>query len=43
MKKESVPAPVDLFTIDLAQTGGGAVLKMSWGDASYSVDIKPAQ
>lgn len=43
MKKESVAAPVDLFTIDLAQAKDGARLKLSWGDESWSIDLKPAR
>jgi hypothetical protein len=43
MKKESLSAPVDLFTIALEPEGKAGVLKMSWGDSSYSVDIKPAK
>jgi hypothetical protein len=40
MKKESVSAPVDPFTIELGPTGNGGVLKMSWGETSYSIDVK---
>ena len=40
MKKGSVAAPADPFTIDLESKGAGGLLKMSWGEASNSVDIK---
>jgi hypothetical protein len=43
MKKGIVSAPVDPFTIELAPKGKGGVLKMSWGETSYSVDIKPSK
>ncbi len=43
MKKGSVSAPADLLTIELEPKGDGALLKMSWGDTSYSVDIKSAE
>ena len=41
MKKETVSAPVDPFTIALEPKGSSGVLKMSWGETSYSVDIAP--
>jgi len=43
MTKETVLAPVDQFTITLEPKGNGGLLKMSWGTASYSVEITPAQ
>lgn len=43
MKKESVAAPVDMFTMDLTPAGDGAKLKFSWGDESWSIDIKGAK
>jgi hypothetical protein len=30
------------FTIDLQSAGDGAVMKMSWGDRAWSVDLKAA-
>jgi hypothetical protein len=43
MKKETAATPVDLFTIDLTPASGGAVMKLSWGDESWSVNLKPAK
>ncbi|HYK91906.1 MAG TPA: DUF2911 domain-containing protein [Acidobacteriota bacterium] len=43
MQKESVYSPIDLFTITLDPKGNGGLLKMSWGETSYSVDITPAK
>ena len=43
MKKETAAAPVDLFTIGLAPAPGGATMKLSWGDESWSVAVKPAR
>jgi hypothetical protein len=43
MKKEGVSAPIDLFTIALEPKGNGGVLKMSWGETAYSIDIAPAK
>jgi hypothetical protein len=43
LKKEMVKAPVDVFTIDLAAKGGGANLKLSWGDESWSLDLSAAK
>jgi hypothetical protein len=43
MNKESISAPADLFTIELEPKGNSGALKMSWGETSYSVDIKPAK
>ena len=43
MRKESVGTPVDEFTIDLAPSHDGAALKLSWGDESWSIDLKAAK
>jgi len=43
LKKETVAAPADLFTIELAPAKDGASLKLSWGDESWSIDLKPAK
>ena len=43
LKKEMVKAPVDVFTIDLAAAAHGANLKLSWGDESWSLDVKAAK
>lgn len=43
MKKEMVKAPVDVFAIDLAPAGAAASLKLSWGDESWSLDLKSAK
>ena len=42
LKKETVTAPVDVFTIDLAPAADAAKLKLSWGDESWSIDLKKA-
>jgi hypothetical protein len=43
LKKEMVKAPVDVFTIELTPSGAGASLKLSWGDESWSLDLKAAK
>jgi Protein of unknown function (DUF2911) len=43
MKKESLSAAVDPFTIALEPNGDGGVLKMTWGENCYSVDIAPSK
>jgi hypothetical protein len=43
MKKETVAAPVDMFTADLAPSKDGADLKISWGNESWSIDLKAAK
>jgi hypothetical protein len=42
MKKETVKAPADLFTITAAPAGKGSLLTLTWGDRSWSVELKPA-
>jgi hypothetical protein len=43
LKKESVTAPVDLFTVTLTPVKDAASLKLSWGDESWSLDISAAK
>jgi hypothetical protein len=43
MEKETASATVDVFSIDLAPSSGGAKLKLSWGNESWSIDLKPAK
>lgn len=43
MKKESVAAPVDVFTVEMAPVKDGASLRLSWGDESWSIDLKAAK
>jgi hypothetical protein len=43
LKKETVKSPVDLFTIELSQAKEAANLKLSWGDESWSIELKPAK
>ncbi len=42
MKGEKLSTSADPFTIELQPAKSGAVLKMSWGDRSCSVNITPA-
>jgi hypothetical protein len=41
MKKQAVSAPVDTFKMEMSPAGSGATLKLSWGEESWSVDVKP--
>jgi hypothetical protein len=43
MKSGTVPAPVDMFTIDMKPAGSGATMVLSWGDRSWSIDVQPAK
>ena len=43
MKKETVKAPVDVFTVDLTPAKNSANLKLSWGEESWSIDLKAAK
>ncbi len=43
MKKETPKAPVDVFTIDLTPQKDSANLKLSWGEESWSIDLKAAK
>ncbi len=40
MKKAESASPTDTFTIDLQSAGAGAVMKMSWGNSAWSLDLK---
>jgi hypothetical protein len=40
MKKETTAAPVDAFTIDMGSSKDTAKLKLSWGEESWSIDVK---
>jgi hypothetical protein len=40
MKVDKTSAPVEQFTISLAKSGAGGVIKMDWENTSASVDIK---
>jgi hypothetical protein len=42
MKPGKADPVADLFTIDLNPSGNGATMMMSWGDQSWSVDLKAA-
>jgi hypothetical protein len=43
LTKEIVSAPVETFTIDAAPGKEGATLKLSWGNESWSSQLKPAK
>jgi hypothetical protein len=44
MKKETTSKPVDVFTAELTPVkDDGAKLKLSWGDESWSIDVKAAK
>jgi hypothetical protein len=43
MKKGKADPPSDMFTIDLESAADGAKMKMSWGDAAWSLDLKAAK
>jgi len=43
LKPGKTPAPVEQFQIALAPAGSGATMTLSWGDQSWSTDIKPAK
>jgi len=43
MKNETVTAPVDVFTISLDPVKDGAMLKLAWGEESWSIDVKAAK
>jgi hypothetical protein len=43
MKSAKLTQPVDLFTIELTPQQNSALLKMSWGDRSASLELAPAK
>jgi hypothetical protein len=43
MKASAAPAPVEVFTMNLAPAAGGATLSLAWGDKSWSLDVKAAK
>jgi hypothetical protein len=43
MKKEAAQGPVDTFKMEMAPAAAGATLKLSWGDESWSIDLKQAK
>jgi hypothetical protein len=43
MKSGKPESPVETFTISLAPAGSGATMTLSWGDRSWSADLKPAK
>jgi hypothetical protein len=42
MKRATVPSPVDVFTIELTPKTGGASLRLTWGDESWTIDLNKA-
>lgn len=43
LKSGKVAGPVEQFQIALAPAGSGATMTLSWGDQTWSTDIKPAK
>jgi hypothetical protein len=43
LKAGKTAAPVEQFQIAMAPAGSGATITLSWGDQSWSTDIKPAK
>jgi Protein of unknown function (DUF2911) len=43
LKAGKTAAPVEQFQIAMAPAGSGATMTLSWGDQSWSTDIKPAK
>jgi hypothetical protein len=43
MKKAEAASTTDTFIIDLQPAGDGAVMKMSWGNSAWSVDLNPPE
>lgn len=42
MKSGQMNPPTDLFTIELKEAGNGVMMKLSWGDRSWTVELKAA-
>jgi hypothetical protein len=40
--KSGSGAPAESFTVGFAPAGNGATMTLSWGDKTWSVDVKPA-
>jgi Protein of unknown function (DUF2911) len=40
LKKETTAAAVDTFVVGLTPAGSGAVLKLAWGNESWSADVR---
>ena len=43
MADSKTPSTVDMFTIVLEEEGDGAVMKLAWGEAAWSVPVKAAK
>jgi hypothetical protein len=43
LKSGKTSAPVEQFEVALAPNGSGATMTLSWGDQTWSTDIKPAK
>jgi hypothetical protein len=43
MKEAKTDGPVDMFTIALKEKGDGAVMKLAWGEAAWTVPVKAAK
>jgi hypothetical protein len=43
LKQGKTPAAVEQFQIALAPAGSGATMTLSWGDQTWSTDLKPAK
>lgn len=43
LTREKVSAPVEQLTIELVPAGKASRLKLSWGDESWSAEVKPAR
>lgn len=43
LKSGKAPAAVEQFQIALAPAGNGATMTLSWGDQTWTTDIKPAK
>ena len=43
MTDSETSGSVDMFTIALEEEGDGAVMKLAWGEAAWSVPVKAAE